>query len=112
MRSTRCSSSGSARLIAIDVAKASGKVCVRVPHDSRPGRRTSRVWDVSATTRAVLELGDHLRCEQVEKVTVESTSDYWRIWYYSSFAVMLRRLPRPVGSRRFLRVLAGQRRRA
>jgi hypothetical protein len=28
----------------------------------------------------------------------------------SSFAVMLRRLPRPVGSRRFLRVLAGQRR--
>jgi transposase len=70
------------RVCAIDVAKASGKVCVRVPHESRPGRRTSRVWDVPATTRAVLELGDHLMCQQVEKVTVESTSDYWRIWYY------------------------------
>jgi len=70
------------RVCAIDVAKASGKVCVRVPHESRPGRRVSRVWDVPATTRAVLELGDRLRCEQVEKVTVESTSDYWRIWYY------------------------------
>jgi transposase len=70
------------RVCAIDVAKASGKVCVRLPHESRPGRRVSRVWDVPAATRAVLELGDHLRCEQVEKVTVESTSDYWRIWYY------------------------------
>jgi transposase len=70
------------RVCAIDVAKASGKVRVRAPHESRPGRRASRVWDVPATTRAILELGDHLVCEQVEKVTVESTSDYWRIWYY------------------------------
>jgi transposase len=70
------------RVCAIDVAKASGKVCVRVPDESRPGRRVSRVWDVPATARAVLGLGDHLRCEQAQKVTVESTSDYWRIWYY------------------------------
>jgi transposase len=70
------------RVCAIDVAKASGMVCVRVPHEARPGRRVSRVWEVRATTRAILELGDHLVCQQVEKVTVESTSDYWRIWYY------------------------------
>lgn len=68
------------RVAAIDVAKASGKVCVRVPHESKPGRRVSRVQDVDATTRAVIELGDHLVCQGVEKVTVESTSDYWRIW--------------------------------
>jgi transposase len=70
------------RVCAIDVAKDSGKVCVRVPHASKPGRRVSRVWDVSARTRDVGELADRLVAERVEKVTVESTSDYWRIWYY------------------------------
>src|ERR1039457_3233775 len=70
------------RVAAIDVAKASGMVCVRVPHESRPGRRVSRVWEVPATTRAVIELGDHLVCQGIEKVTVESTSGYWRIWFY------------------------------
>ena len=38
------------RVAAVDVAKDSGKVCVRVPHESKPGRRVSRVWDVDATT--------------------------------------------------------------
>jgi transposase len=70
------------RVAAIDVAKASGMVCVRVPHESKPGRRVSRVQEVPATSRAVTELADHLVCEEIEKVTVESTSDYWRIWYY------------------------------
>jgi Transposase len=70
------------RVCAIDVAKASGKVCVRLPRPGRAGRRFSRVWDVEATTGAVCKLAEHLMAEQVEKVTVESTSDYWRIWYY------------------------------
>lgn len=70
------------RVAAIDVAKASGMVCVRVPHESVPGRRVSRVWEVAATTRAVTELADHLVGEGIEKVTAESTSDYWRIWFY------------------------------
>jgi len=30
----------------------------------------------------VTELADHLACQGIEKVTVESTSGYWRIWYY------------------------------
>jgi transposase len=70
------------RVCAIDVAKASGKVCVRVPHPSRPGARRTQVWDVDATTNAILELGEHLVGEGIEKVTLESTSDYWRIWFY------------------------------
>jgi transposase len=70
------------RVCAVDVAKASGKVCTRVPHDARPGRRRTRVWDVDATTNAVLELAGHLVGEGIEKVTLESTSDYWRIWFY------------------------------
>lgn len=68
------------RVCAIDVAKESGQVCLRT---SRPdGRRYSRVWMVRATTRAVLALGEQLVRERVEKVTLESTSDYWRIWFY------------------------------
>jgi transposase len=70
------------RVCAIDVAKASGKVCTRVPHPSRPRARRTRVWDVDATTNAILELGEHLAGEGIEKVTLESTSDYWRIWFY------------------------------
>jgi transposase len=68
------------RVAAIDVAKAAGKLCVRLPGKS--GRRFSRVWDVPARTGAITELGDQLTELGVEKVTVESTSDYWRIWYY------------------------------
>jgi transposase len=70
------------RVAAIDVAKASGKVCTWVPHQSRPGKRRTRVWDVDATTNAILELGGHLAGERIEKVTLESTSGYWRIWFY------------------------------
>ena len=76
-----------ARVAAIDVAKASGKVCVRLP--GRAGRRVSRVWDVAATSGAVTELAEHLVGQGIEKVTVESTSDYWRIWYYLLEAVEL-----------------------
>jgi len=70
------------RVCAIDVAKASGMVCVRVPDETRPGRRVSRVWEVAATTRAVTALADQLVADGVARVTVESTSDYWRIWFY------------------------------
>jgi transposase len=70
------------RVCAIDVAKGSGKVCTRLPHADRPGRRVSKVWDVDATTNAIIELGDHLACQGIEIVTVESTSDYWRIFFY------------------------------
>ena len=49
-----------ARVAAVDVAKASGMVCTRVPHDTKAGRRLSKVWNVPATTNAVIELADHL----------------------------------------------------
>ena len=71
-----------ARVAAIDVAKASGMVCTRVPHPDVAGRRVSKVWSVSATTNAILELADHLVGLGVERVTVESTSDYWRPFLY------------------------------
>jgi transposase len=69
------------RVAAIDVAKATGMVCTRVPQPGRPGRR-SRVWEVASTTNAILELAGHLVAEGIEKITLESTSDYCRPFYY------------------------------
>ena len=58
------------RVAAIDVAKASGVVCTRVPDEARPGPRRTKVWTVTATVNAVTELADHLRCHQIEVVTL------------------------------------------
>ena len=73
------------RVAAIDVAKASGKVCVRLPHESEPGRRVSRVWDVEATTGAIIELADHLASSgsrrsrsSRRRITGGSGSTCWR----------------------------------
>jgi len=67
------------RVAAIDVAKASGKVCVRIPGKQR---RVTRVWDVSATTNAIAGLADELAEMGIERVVLESTSDYWRPFFY------------------------------
>lgn len=67
---------------AVDVAKASGVVCVRRPHPSIEGRRRSRVWEVSSTTNSILALGADLVALGVERVVLESTSDYWRPFFY------------------------------
>ena len=71
-----------ARVAGIDVAKASGTVCTRVPAESGTGRRVTKVWQVKADTRSLLELADHLVCQGVERVVLESTSDYWRAFFY------------------------------
>ena len=71
-----------ARVAAVDVAKATGMVCTRVPHDTSAGRRVTKVWEVKACTRALVELADYLACQGIERVVLESTSDYWRPFYY------------------------------
>jgi transposase len=70
------------RVAAIDVAKASGKVCTRMPHSSGAGRRVTKVWDVSATTNAIMALADQLADQGIERIVVEATSDYWRPFVY------------------------------
>jgi transposase len=78
------------RVAAVDVAKASGVVCMRTPDPQRPGRFVNRIWDnVGATRAQISELGRELLGCQVQMVTLESTSDYWRIWYYVLEAVGL-----------------------
>ena len=70
------------RVAAVDVAKDSGMVCARTPHPSRPGGRQSAVWTVKARRNAIAKLGRQLSQDGIEMVTLESTSDYWRIWLY------------------------------
>lgn len=70
------------RVAAIDVAKASGQVCTRVPHESIAGRRVTKVWNIPATTNAIAALAERLAGEGIERVVVESTSDYWRPFVY------------------------------
>ena len=64
---------------AIDVAKASAKVCVRLPGAKR---RITRVWDVATTTNAIVGLADELAELRIERVVLEATSDYWRPFFY------------------------------
>jgi len=70
------------RVAAVDVAKASGMVCTRRPPPRPGGRRASTVQEVPASMTAIRQLGARLVRERIEMVTLESTSDYWRIWYY------------------------------
>jgi transposase len=70
------------RVAAIDVAKDSGMVCTRLPHPARPGARQSTVWAVTARMNAIRALGAQLAADGIEVVTLESTSDYWRIWFF------------------------------
>jgi len=70
------------RVAAVDVAKDSGMVCTRLPHPSRAGARQATVWTVRARMGTIRTLGRQLASDGIEAVTLESTSDYWRIWFF------------------------------
>ena len=69
------------RVAGIDVAKAGAVVCLRLPPAAGKKRRTSRVWTVTAAVPAIEALAQELNAAGVELVSMESTSDYWRIWF-------------------------------
>src|SRR3954467_3522971 len=70
------------RVAAIDIAKASGMVCTRLPAEANPARRVQKTWATPATTEAITALGDHLVCQGVELVVMEATGNYWRPFFY------------------------------
>ena len=76
------------RVAAVDVAKKEGVVCTRLPDGS--GGRDARWQKVPATAVEVVALAAVLVSQGIEMVTLESTSDYWRIWYYLFEAAGLR----------------------
>lgn len=70
-----------ARVAAIDIAKASGMVCLRVPAKTA-GRRTQQVWNVTATSNEILALADRLVAAGVQRVVMEATGVYWKPFFY------------------------------
>jgi transposase len=70
------------RIAALDLGKAVLEACVRVPHETKPGRRMQEVRTYLTTTAALLEMADWLRCWGVTRVVMESTGDYWKGAYY------------------------------
>jgi transposase len=78
------------RVAGIDIAKAKADVCTRLPPAGGGVRRRSRLEEVPATAGAVAALAGRLLADGVEVVSMESTSDYWRAWYYLLEAAGLR----------------------
>ena len=71
------------RVAGIDIAKANAVVCTRLPPARGGSRRRSKIEEVAATAAAITALAAAWLAEGVELVSMESTSDYWRIWYYT-----------------------------
>jgi transposase len=71
-----------ARVAALDIGKATLTACVRVPHESKPGRRRQEVRTVATVTRSLLELRDWLTCQGVTLCVMEATSTYWKPPFY------------------------------
>ena len=70
------------RVAALDIGKAELMCCVRVPSETRPGRRRQEVRPYSTMTRSLLLLADRLVELGVTRVAMEATSDYWKPPYY------------------------------
>jgi transposase len=70
------------RVAALDLGKAVLEACVRVPHESRPGRRMQEVRGFATTTSALLQMADWFGVWGVTRVVMEATSDYWRGAFY------------------------------
>jgi transposase len=69
------------RCAGIDCSKKDAKVCVRIAGQGRK-RASSTVTTWGATTAQILALREHLVAEKVTCVVIESTSDYWKPFYY------------------------------
>src|SRR6266699_2946315 len=66
------------RAAGIDIGKAEVMVTIRVPSEARKGGRQQETRKFGTTRRELLALADWLRCWQVERAGMESTSDYWK----------------------------------
>lgn len=79
------------RCAGLDVSKRDAKVCLRIQgRGSTPTRSEVSTW--SSMMGRIVGLRDRLVAERVELVVMESTSDYWRPFFYvlsEKLAVML-----------------------
>jgi transposase len=70
------------RVAALDLGKAALEACVRVPHQTKPGRRLQEVRGYATTTTSLLALAGWLHSWGVTRVVMESTSAYWKGVFY------------------------------
>jgi transposase len=70
------------RVAGIDIAKAGIEVTLRVPSDTRAGRRQQETRSFATTRRDLMALADWLRSWEVTKAAMEATSDYWKPVYF------------------------------
>jgi transposase len=69
------------RCAGIDCSKKDAKVSVRIQGQGRRAKsETVTTW--GATTNQILALREHLVAAKVTCVVIESTSDYWKPFYY------------------------------
>jgi transposase len=66
------------RVAGLDIAKSEVEVAIRVPSDTRPGRRQQETRTFGTTRKELLSLADWLRCWGVTKIGMEATGDYWK----------------------------------
>jgi transposase len=66
------------RVAALDIGKATLTVCIRVPHEDKPGARRQEVRTCATLTPALPELRDWLICQGVTLVVMEATSACWK----------------------------------
>jgi transposase len=71
------------RVAGLDIAKAEVEVTIRVPSDTRPGRRQQETRTFGTTRRQLLALADWLRSWQVTKAGMEATGDYWKPVFFT-----------------------------
>ena len=70
------------RVAGIDIAKAEVMVTIRVPGDTRRGRRQQETRPFRATHKDLLALADWLRTWGVTRIGMEATGDYWKPVYF------------------------------
>ncbi|WP_431880415.1 IS110 family transposase [Micromonospora marina] len=70
------------RVAGLDIGKASLVCCVRVPDETKPGRRLQEVRTYPTMTRSLIGLAERLAALEVTRVVMEATSDYWKPVFY------------------------------
>src|ERR1039458_7811327 len=66
------------RVAGIDIGKTAVMVTIRVPSDTRRGRRQQETREFRAVRKDLLALADWLRCWGGTKGGMEATGDYWK----------------------------------
>src|ERR1017187_3422498 len=66
------------RVAGLDIATAEAEVTIRVPSDTRPGRRQQETRTFGTPRPELDSLADWLRSWGVTKVGMEATGDYWK----------------------------------